>query len=141
VCGILWTYRSQQSTVEPIEIESKNPLELSAALLFALLFLAMLMISETVLSAMGSAGIYVLAVLTAFMDIDPFVLGLTQSSEVATPMQVAAVGVFIAASSNNLVKGIYSFVFSREKAGVESFLLLAALALLGLAPAVYFLVV
>jgi hypothetical protein len=42
--------------------------------------------------------------------------------------------VVIAAASNNLVKGIYSFSFADRKTGTQSLALLATLAALGLVP-------
>ena len=51
-----------------------------------------------------------------------------------TSLGVAAAAILIAASSNNLVKGIYSFSLSDRKTGVLSLSLLAALAAAGLTP-------
>ena len=51
-----------------------------------------------------------------------------------TRLLLAAVAILIAAASNNLVKGIYAYVISDRKTGVQSLALLAVLALLGLAP-------
>jgi len=47
---------------------------------------------------------------------------------------VAAAAILIAAASNNLVKGIYSFFLSDRHTGVLSLCLLAALAVAGLTP-------
>jgi uncharacterized membrane protein (DUF4010 family) len=49
-------------------------------------------------------------------------------------LRIAAGAVLIAAASNNLVKGIYAFSLADRKTGVQSLALLAALAVLGLAP-------
>jgi uncharacterized membrane protein (DUF4010 family) len=46
----------------------------------------------------------------------------------------AAAAVLIAATSNNLVKGIYAYSLADRKTGAQSLALLAALAALGLAP-------
>jgi uncharacterized membrane protein (DUF4010 family) len=61
--------------------------------------------------------------------VDPFVLGLTQSGQ---PTALAAHAVAIAASSNNIVKGLYAFGFGDRRTGEQAFCLLAALAALGL---------
>jgi uncharacterized membrane protein (DUF4010 family) len=68
------------------------------------------------------------------VDVDPFILGMTQSTGGTTPIAEGAVAILIAAASNNLVKGIYAYVISDRKTGVQSLALLAVLALLGLAP-------
>ena len=60
-------------------LDVKNPLELSAAFLFALLFAVLLAASHYALERFGRGGIYGLAAITGLTDIDPFVLGMTQS--------------------------------------------------------------
>jgi len=67
-------------------------------------------------------------------DVDPFIMGMTQSAGGITSLKVAAAAILIAAASNNLVKGIYAYSLSDRKTGVESLGLLAGLALAGLAP-------
>jgi len=67
-------------------------------------------------------------------DVDPFIMGMTQDAGANAPLGVAAAAILIAASSNNLVKGIYSFSLSDRKTGVLSLSLLAALAVAGLTP-------
>jgi uncharacterized membrane protein (DUF4010 family) len=49
-------------------------------------------------------------------------------------LKVASAAILIAAASNNLVKGIYAYGWSDRKTGVQSLCLLAALAVAGLAP-------
>jgi uncharacterized membrane protein (DUF4010 family) len=67
-------------------------------------------------------------------DVDPFIMGMTQAAGASAPLGVAAVAILIAASSNNLVKGIYAYSMSDRKTGVLSLSLLAALAVAGLTP-------
>jgi uncharacterized membrane protein (DUF4010 family) len=108
----------------------KNPLELSAAFLFALMFVALLAASHYVVARFGRGGIYGLAAITGTVDVDPFVLGMTQSGQ---PSTLAAHAIAIAASSNNLMKGFYALGFGDRRTGSEALALLSALALLGLA--------
>jgi hypothetical protein len=61
-------------------------------------------------------------------------MGMTQTAGSLTPLKAAAAAVLIAAASNNLVKGIYAYSLADRKTGVQSLVLLAALAALGLAP-------
>ncbi len=116
------------------EFEPKNPLELGAALLFAVLFLAMLVATHLVVTYLGQAGVYSLAALMGVTDVDPFIMGMTQAGGATTSFTVAECAILIAAASNNLVKGIYAYTNSDRKTGVQSFALLAALAIAGLAP-------
>ncbi len=91
-----------------------------------------------VVTYLGETGIYALATIMGVTDIDPFILGLTQSAPLHTPLAMASSGILIAASSNNVVKGIYAYAFSPRQTGLESLGMLLSLAVLGFAP-MYFL--
>jgi uncharacterized membrane protein (DUF4010 family) len=116
------------------EFQSRNPLEIVAALLFALLFLAMLVVTHLAVVYLGRGGLYALAAFMGLADVDPFIMGMTQSGGGATPLASAATAILIAASSNNLVKGIYAYAVSDRKTGIMSLALLTVLAVAGLAP-------
>jgi uncharacterized membrane protein (DUF4010 family) len=133
--GWLWTRRpdSASAPIHP-EYQAKNPLEFRAAFLFGILFLGMVIVTHYALVYLGKAGLYSLAAVMGVVDVDPFILGMTQSTGPATPAAVAAAAILIAAASNNLVKGIYASAFSDRKTGVQSLALLAGLAALGLGP-------
>jgi uncharacterized membrane protein (DUF4010 family) len=134
--GWLWSRRPDHNPSEvEREYEPKNPLELRAALLFALLFLGMLIVTHLAVVYLGKAGVYTLAGLMGVVDVDPFIMGMTQSPSSA--LSVAAVAIVIAASSNNVAKGIYAYALSGRKTGVQSLSLLIGLALLGLVPLVW----
>ncbi len=133
--GWLWTRMSdgKEGAVER-EFEPNNPLELRAAFFFSALFLAMLVATHLVVTYLGRAGVYSLALIMGCTDVDPFIMGMTQSGGAATALGVAATAILIAAASNNLIKGIYAFVLSDRPTGVRSLCLLAALAVAGIAP-------
>jgi uncharacterized membrane protein (DUF4010 family) len=133
--GWLWS-RIPDATASDIErkFEPKNPLEMRAALGFAALFVGMLVATHLVVIYLGKAGVYSLAALMGVTDVDPFIMGMTQAAGASAPLGVAAVAILIAASSNNLVKGIYAYSMSDRKTGVLSLSLLAALAVAGLTP-------
>ena len=114
--------------------EPKNPLELRAALGFAAIFVAILIVTRLVTTYLGNAGVYSLAGLMGITDVDPFIMGMTQAAGDHTPVGVGAAAILIASSSNNLVKGIYSYFLSDRRTGIFSLSLLAALALAGIAP-------
>jgi uncharacterized membrane protein (DUF4010 family) len=134
--GWLWTRRADK-TAQDIQREAdpKNPLELMTAFLFAGLFLAMLVATQLAVTYLGRTGVNTLAVLMGVSDVDPFIMGMTQAAGTAmTSLNVAAVAVAIAAASNNVVKGIYSFSLAGRKTGVQSLAMLLGLAALGLVP-------
>ena len=83
---------------------------------------------------LGKAGVYSLAALMGVTDVDPFIMGMTQAAGGQAPLAVAAAAILIAASSNNLVKGLYAYSLSDRKTGLLSLSLLAALAAAGLTP-------
>ena len=135
VGGWLWSRRPDlvQSEIKR-EFEPGNPLDLGAAFLFALLFLLMLVATQLAVTYLGHAGINILAAIMGVTDVDPFIMGMTQSAGSLTPLKVAATAVLIAAASNNVVKGIYSFSLADRKTGRQSLPLLVALALASLTP-------
>ncbi len=133
--GWLWS-RKGESKAEQIkrDYEPDNPLELSAAFMFAVLFVALLIATHLVVVYLGETGVYVLAAIMGVTDVDPFIMGLTQAAPSLTPLALASSGILVAASSNNLVKGIYAYALSPRQTGIQSMILLFGLALLGLAP-------
>ena len=138
VAGWIWT-RIPDAETGPVarEFEPKNPLEMRAAIGFAGLFVAMLIVTHLALTYLGRAGVYALAALMGVADVDPFTMGMTQAAGVNTPLTVAASGILIAAASNNLAKGIYAFSMSDRQTSVQSLAGLAALAAGGLLPLVW----
>jgi uncharacterized membrane protein (DUF4010 family) len=135
VTGWLWSRRGAATSPTTIkEPEPANPLELSAAFLFALLFLAILVVTQLAIAYLGNSGVYVLAALMGVTDVDPFIMGMTQAAGASTAVQVAASAILLAAASNNTVKGIYAWSFARGQTGRQSLFLLVGLAVLGLTP-------
>jgi uncharacterized membrane protein (DUF4010 family) len=135
LAGWLWSRIPKGSSEEfGREFQPRNPLELRAATLFAALFLAVLVVTRVAATRLGHSGIYGLAAIIGLIDVDPFILGLAQSTGALTPESLAARGILIAASSNNMAKGIYAFTFADRKTGLQSLGLLTGLAVLGLVP-------
>jgi uncharacterized membrane protein (DUF4010 family) len=134
-CGWLWSRIPDAKTGDvEREFQPKNPLELSAALGFAVLFATMVVATHLVVTYLGKAGVYSLAALMGVTDVDPFIMGMTQAGGGSTTLGVAAAAILIAASSNNLAKGIYAYSLSDRKTGVLSLILLATLAAAGFTP-------
>ncbi len=136
--GWFWSRRDQPTTDEAAKgPEPSNPLELSAAFLFALLFLAMLVATQLAVAYLGDSGVYSLAAIMGVTDVDPFIMGMTQAAGAATPVHVAGAAILIAAASNNVAKGAYAWYFARGKTGQQSLVMLAALATFGLIPLLF----
>ncbi len=134
--GWFWSRRPDpvQSQLKR-EFEPGNPLELGAAFLFAILFLVMLVATQLAVTYLGHAGVNILAAIMGLADVDPLIMGMTQAAgSPLTPFSVAAIAILIAASSNNVAKGIYSYSLADRQTGRQSLSLLLTLALAGLAP-------
>ena len=112
--------------------EDKNPLELSTAFLFAFLFIAMSVITHFVFDKYGHMGLNVLSFIVGFTDIDPFVLSIL-SSKFSVTTQEAANAILIAVGSNNILKALYAYVFTKNKTGIMSASVLLLLGLLTMA--------
>ena len=134
-CGFFWA-RSENNYPSQISKDTKikNPLEISTALLFALIFIFMLIVTYYSSQYLGSAGIYVLSAIMGITDVDPFLMSLTQTSPSGYSPLIAVNAILIATASNNFVKGIYAYAFSSKKTGQQSLLFLTVLAILGLMP-------
>jgi uncharacterized membrane protein (DUF4010 family) len=133
--GWFWSRLPDASAQEvKREYVPRNPLELRAAALFALLFLAMLTATHLAAVYLGAAGIYTLAAVMGLADVDPFIMGMTQSAGASTSLLVASAAIAIAAASNNVVKGVYAYSLADRKTGVQSLCLLVSLAALGFIP-------
>ena len=133
--GFLW---SRHGNVAPeillTPAATKNPLETTTALFFAVLFVIMLVLTQLAVEYSGSVGVYGLAGIMGVADVDPFIMSLTQSSHDSAALQIATNAILIAAASNNVVKGIYAYALSSRKSGLQSLTFLCVLAALGLLP-------
>lgn len=135
ITGWVWAHRqSQKSTETRSEFQPRNPLELRSAILFAVLFLAVLVVSRLVLTHFGNTGVYGLAGLIGLIDVDAFILGMTQSAGALTPGSLAANSILIAIASNNVAKGLYAYAFADRRTGLQSLGLLTGLAAVSLIP-------
>jgi uncharacterized membrane protein (DUF4010 family) len=112
-----------------------NPLQLSTAFVFALLFVAVSMLATLAQHYWGRGGIFALAGIVGVTDIDPFVLSIAQGGVAGIGLSTAASAILIATSSNNLLKALYTIAFSGGRAGLVPALLLGALAAFGVGAA------
>lgn len=112
----------------------RNPLELWVAFLFGGIFIGMLVLTDLAVTHLGRRGVFGLAGVMGFTDVDPFVLSLTQSAGSLTTLAIAASSIVISTASNNALKAIYAFIFADRRTGLQSLALLLAFAALGLLP-------
>ena len=101
-----------------------NPLEMTSAFTFAAIFLSILVATKFVAEQFGNTGVLVMAGIMGAADVDPFILGLTQTLGTGLDIGTAALAVVIASAVNNLMKGIYAVIFGSRRTGRLSLALL-----------------
>lgn len=107
----------------------RNPLELNAALFFALMFVAVSLATKYVILYYQGMGLRALSFLVGCSDITPFVLSVLQGDlGLGTPQILQAI--ILATASNNVVKAAYTYLFgARQTARLVATGLLAGAAL------------
>lgn len=116
---------------KPLADGPQNPLELNAALLFAVLFLGLTAATHFMLSHYSHRGLQWMAFFTGFTDIDPFVLALVEGDFPAASTVIGKV-IFIAVASNNLLKSGYAWLLGAGRTQRLASLLLLIMAALTL---------
>jgi len=132
--GALWMNfgKKKNLRLHSTPIKGKNPLELQAALIFAVLFSVMSILTVLTLKYLGAMGMYGLSFLSGLTDVDPFVMSLTQSAGAIVTEETALRGIIIASASNNVMKGIYAAIWGGESVRKNCSLVFIGLALLSL---------
>ena len=115
------------------DLGRSNPLELGIALLFAILFVVMMIITQQVINHLGQTGLNLLSFGVGFTDIDPFVLSILSGHYQATSLQQLSAAIIIAAGSNNLLKAVYAATLGgfRNSGRIAAYLLILGLGTIG----------
>jgi uncharacterized membrane protein (DUF4010 family) len=124
------------NTAQPQTNTAANPLELSMAILFALMFVFFAFITQYVISQFGGRGLHMLSVLVGFTDIVPFILSLLAGKFAVAETAIVS-AVLIATASNNLVKALYIGVLARNRSVLVPVLWLILLSVLTIFYALY----
>jgi uncharacterized membrane protein (DUF4010 family) len=100
---------TKEDTIHP-EYKITNPLKLSTAIKFGLLFALVLVLVEYAQSFLGTSGVYLASFLTGLTDVDAITLSVTRLARNAQlSSDVAGVAVIIAALMNTVSKGAISY--------------------------------
>ena len=113
---LIW-YRQRQSREVTQPKLKQNPLDLKSALVFGALLTAIMFLGEWLRDWLGDAGIYLLAASSGVADVDAITLSLTRMSNVSISLDTAVLGIVIAASVNNLIKGALAGVIGTGALG------------------------
>lgn len=124
VAGLL-LFKNHSSTLHDAVVV-KHPLELSTALLFAMLFMVFTFVTEYVTSHFGASGLNILAIAVGLTDIDPFILALLSGKFIVKDTAIVA-AVVLASGSNNLLKAAYAVALARNRSVLPGGLWLTAL--------------
>lgn len=83
----------------------RNPMELKSALFFGALLAVIMLLGKALSEWAGDAGLWILAAASGLADVDAITLSLARMSQGETALQVASVGIIIAAGANSVLKG------------------------------------
>ncbi len=114
----VFLYKKGKNSDSPID--DRNPLELGTAFLFAALFLAMMVLTNFVISHYGNTGLKILSFLIGFTDIDPFILSLLMG-KFSISIKDVVEAILIASGSNNILKAFYALIFGKGLPKVAAF--------------------
>lgn len=133
IAGIIAIFFVRADTTrEPTPtVTASNPLKLGTAVVFAVLLIAISLLSKWVQAHLGAQGVLALAAVVGVTDIDPFVLSLAQGGAASIGIATSAIAIVIAASSNNILKAVYTVAFARRPQSFVPAGVLAALCVLG----------
>lgn len=114
ILGLVIWYRARQvGTLVKEELSDKNPLEFKVAIIFTLLYLAFMFITNFTIKEFGANGLNSLSYLVGFTDIDPFLLNLFQG-KFPVELSVLAQATMQAIISNNILKYVYAMSLSSK---------------------------
>ena len=130
---VIWHKKADQVPSELTHLI--NPLELKSALFFGALLVLVILLGKAAIDHFGEAGIYILAMVSGIADVDPINLTLSRMSTVDLSLNLAVLGIVIAASSNTLIKALLATFIGGPGLGMRVLLPLLAASAVGLTAA------
>ena len=109
----LMTVKNKETLLQDTA-DIRHPLELSTAILFALLFMLFAFLTQYVTSIFGGHGLKSLAIIVGFTDIDPFILSLLGGNFTVSNAAIVS-AIVLASGSNNLLKAAYAIGLARNR--------------------------
>lgn len=101
----LFYYNSLSARSSDVGAALKNPLELKPALVFGGLLVFVLLLGKVLQDAFGDKGVLFLAAASGIADVDAITLSLSRMAADDLAVNVASMGVVVAAAANSLIKG------------------------------------
>ncbi len=128
----IWSRQEKAGGKQDSEMGKSNPLELGVALVFAFLFVFMIVLTRQVIMHFGKSGLDILSFTVGFTDIDPFILSLLNGNYQGVGPEQVAGAILIAAGSNNILKAGYAMVFGKRRLTKQATVLLVILGIISL---------
>jgi uncharacterized membrane protein (DUF4010 family) len=135
-----WRRNAKRQADSGLQIPAINPLQISAAIIFAAIFVVISVLSATIRDTFGQTGILTFAALVGVSDIDPFVINIAQGGVADLSISTLSGAILIAASSNNIAKAMYALGFGGVESSRRPALMLFILAMLGFVAAAIYIV-
>lgn len=99
----------EEGAVHP-DFTITNPLKLSTAIKFGLLYALVSIVVDIAQQFLGSSGVYLVSFVAGITDVNAITLSISRlASTIQLSLNVAAIAVIIAALVNTLAKGVISF--------------------------------
>jgi uncharacterized membrane protein (DUF4010 family) len=130
-----WRRVPKQNLDADLGVAATNPLQITAAAVFAVLFVVISIVSAWAKTSLGAVGLFAVAAAVGVTDIDPYVINIAQGGVAGLTLNTLSAAVLIAASSNNILKAVYTVGFGGFAATRRAAILLFVLAALGFAAA------
>jgi uncharacterized membrane protein (DUF4010 family) len=127
----LYGFHRRAATTTRLASPMQNPLALRTAVMFGLLLSVVLLLGSALQARFGEIGVLVLAVVSGISDVDPITLSLGRMSQVDITVDVAAAGILLAASANNLTKSAMAILVGGRAVALRVVLPLTASAAAG----------
>lgn len=102
----LWIWGQNKAVEESSDSPEvkQNPLDLSSALFFGVVLLAIMLLSNALREWFGDTGMFFLAAISGITDVDAITLAFGRQSMADLQAETAMLGIFIAAAVNSVVK-------------------------------------
>lgn len=111
VFAVLWNTEQSDDTDGEETVDIANPLNLSTAVKFGLLFAVVLMVTKAAENFFGTAGVYATSVITGLTDVDAITLSVAElASAGRIESQVASVAIVLATLVNSLSKATLAII-------------------------------
>lgn len=122
-----WRHQPRRHVLADLPVS--RPLELSTAIKFTLLLVAIIVLAEALRRWYGDIGVYVLSLVSGLMDVDAITLSLAHLSSVSPASapgsaaglapNTAVAGIMLAAATNSLVKGGLALILGGRALGIR----------------------